>query len=319
MSLHRALDPLLSDPSPRRRSRLFRVVARDGELYLMALPVIVFFIIFHYGPIYGLQIAFKDFRAVDGIWGSDWVGLKHFLRFFNSFRFWTLLRNTLGIALYDLLAGFPIPIAFALLLNQLRFRRFKKALQTITYAPHFISVVVIAGMIHIFLSPRVGIVNTFLRFLGLSPVFFLGKPELFKSVFVISGIWQHFGWSSIIYIAALSAINPELYEAATVDGATRFQRMLRIDIPGIMPTMVILLILNVGRFMQVGFQKILLLQNSMNLSASEVIETYVYKTGILSAQYSYSAAIGLFNALINVVLLITVNRAARALSETSLW
>jgi putative aldouronate transport system permease protein len=319
MGVRTAADPHLTSTSNRKRRSFLRLLVRDRELYLMALPVIVFFIIFHYGPIYGLQIAFKDFRAIDGIWGSEWVGLKHFLRFFNSFRFWTLLGNTLGIAVYELIAGFPVPIIFALLLNQLRFRRFKKVLQTVTYAPHFISVVVIAGMLHIFLSPRVGIVNTFLGIVGLDPVFFLGRPELFKSVFVFSGIWQQFGWSSIIYIAALSAINPELYEAATVDGSTRFQRLLHIDIPGIMPTMVILLILNVGHFMQVGFQKILLLQNPMNLSASEVIETYVYKTGILSAQYSYSAAIGLFNALINVVLLVTVNRAARSLSETSLW
>ena len=300
-------------------ARLSAVVRRDAELYLMVLPAVIFFIIFHYGPIYGLQIAFKDFRAVEGIWGSPWVGLKHFQRFFSSYRFWTLLKNTLGIAVYDLVAGFPVPIVFALLLNQLRFKRFKKFLQTVTYAPHFISVVVIAGMIQIFLSPRVGIINTFLGALGVEPVFFLGRPELFKSVFVLSGIWQHFGWSSIIYIAALSAINPELYEAATVDGATKLQRVVNIDIPGITPTMVILLILNVGHFMQVGFQKILLLQNPMNLSSSEVIETYVYKTGILDAQYSYSAAIGLFNALINVVLLVSVNRVARTLSETSLW
>ncbi|MFW5880785.1 MAG: ABC transporter permease [Spirochaetota bacterium] len=292
---------------------------RDRELYAMVLPAVVFFIVFHYGPIYGLQIAFKDFRAVDGIWGSAWVGFKHFDRFFSSYRFWTLLGNTLGIAVYDLVAGFPIPVIFALLLNQVRFRKFRRSLQTITYAPHFISVVVVAGMIQIFLSPRIGIVNIFLSALGAEPVFFLGRPELFKSVFVLSGIWQHFGWSSIIYMAALSAINPELYEAATVDGATKAQRIRHIEIPAIMPTMVILLILNVGRFMQVGFQKILLLQNPMNLSASEVIETYVYKTGILAAQYSYSAAIGLFNALINVVLLLLVNRVARALSETSLW
>lgn len=300
-------------------SRLTKVIHRDAELYLMALPAVVFFIVFHYGPIYGLQIAFKDFRAVDGIWGSEWVAFKHFERFFSSYRFWTLLRNTLGIAAYELVAGFPVPIVFALLINQLRFRRFKKFLQTVTYAPHFISVVVIAGMIHIFLSPRIGIVNTFLGAVGVEPVFFLGRPELFKSVFVVSGIWQHFGWASIIYIAALSAINPELYEAATVDGATKFQRVIHIDVPGITPTMVILLILNVGHFMQVGFQKILLLQNPMNLSSSEVIETYVYKTGILDAQYSYSAAIGLFNAMINVILLVSVNKVARKLTETSLW
>jgi putative aldouronate transport system permease protein len=299
--------------------RVTKILHRDAELYLMVLPAVLFFIIFHYGPIYGLQIAFKDFRAVDGIWGSAWVGFKHFNRFFSSYRFWTLLSNTLGIAVYELIAGFPVPIIFALLLNQLRFTKLKKTLQTVTYAPHFISVVVIAGMIQIFLSPRVGIINTFLGAVGIEPIFFLGRPELFKSVFVISGIWQHFGWSSIIYIAALSAINPELYEAATVDGASKMQRLRHIDIPGITPTMVILLILNVGHFMQVGFQKILLLQNPMNLSKSEVIETYVYKTGILNAQYSYSAAIGLFNAMINVILLLSVNRIAKSLSETSLW
>lgn len=299
--------------------RLGRVFRRDAELYLMILPAVVFFIIFHYGPIYGLQIAFKDFRAVDGIWGSPWAGLKHFERFFSSYRFGTLLGNTMGLAAFDLVAGFPIPIIFALLLNQFRNRRYKKFVQTVTYAPHFISVVVMVGMIQIFLSPRSGIVNKIIEAFGGDPVFFLGRPELFAPVFVLSGIWQHFGWASVIYIAALSAINPELHEAAIVDGATKLQRIRHIDIPGITPTMVILLILNVGRFMQVGFQKVLLMQNPMNLSASEVIETYVYKTGLLSAQYSYSAAIGLFNALINVILLVSVNRFARKLTETSLW
>lgn len=299
--------------------KIIKTVKKDYQLYLLALPAIVYFILFHYWPMYGVQIAFKDFIAVKGITGSPWVGFKHFERFFTSFQFWRLMKNTLGISIYQLVAGFPIPIIMALLLNQTRNKRFKKVVQTVTYAPHFISVVVLTGMMYIFLSPRNGIVNQFIGLFGKNSVFFLGDPKYFKSVFVFSGVWQNAGWGSIIYLAALSGINPELYEAAKVDGATKLQTIWNIDIPGIMPTAVILLIMNVGRIMDVGFQKAYLLQNSLNVEASEIIATYIYKIGLLQSQYSYSTAIGLFNTIINIILLVSVNKIAKKVSDTSLW
>lgn len=301
------------------RRRFKKAFNRDFQLYLLCIPALIFVFIFDYGPMYGVQIAFKDFSAGKGIWGSPWVGLAHFRRFFNSPQFSILLKNTLTISIYSLIAGFPFPVIIALLLNQTQSLRFKKAVQTTIYAPHFISVVVLCSMITLFLSPNTGIVNNVLSKLGFEKVFFMAKPEYFADIFVWSDIWQNTGWGTIIYIAALSSVSPELYEAAKIDGATRFQTILNIDLPSILPTVVILFIMRTGRFMNVGFQKAFLLQNSLNIEASEIISTYVYKVGLIDAQFSYSTAIGLFNTIVNIVLILIVNTISKRLSETSLW
>lgn len=307
------------DKQVNQNTNLWKRVRVNYMLYLFVLPAMAYYFIFHYIPIYGVQIAFKDFSAVKGIIGSPWAGITHFRRFFTSYHFWTLLKNTIGISIYQLVAGFPAPIILALMLNYVRHSRFKRFVQTVTYAPHFISTVVMVGMLLIFLSPRNGIVNIVLQAFGLQPIFFFAEPTWFKSLYVWSNVWQNAGWGSIIYIATLAGISPELYEAATVDGASKFQRILYIDIPSIIPTATILLILNLGRIMSVGFEKVFLMQNSLNLESSEIIATYVYKTGLLGAQFSFSSAIGLFNNAINFVLLILVNNFARRFSSTSLW
>ena len=289
------------------------------DLYLFLLPTLIFFIIFHYGPMYGIQIAFKDFFAVKGILGSPWVGFKHFIRFFNSFQFWTLLRNTIFLSFYQLLAGFPIPILLALMLNNVTCVPFKKVVQMVTYAPHFISVVVMVGMLNVFLSPNTGILNFIIQAFGGEPVYFMSKPGMFRDIYVWSGVWQTAGWSTIVYMAALAGIDQQLHEAATVDGANKLQRIWHIDVPGILPTAIVLLILNMGRVMRLGFEKALLMQNPLNIDTSEIITTYVYKVGLLGAQFSFSTAVGLFNSVINLVLLLLVNKMARKFSETSLW
>ncbi|WP_082423181.1 ABC transporter permease [Paenibacillus dakarensis] len=298
---------------------VYKRIKKNWDLYLLILPVIAFFLVFEYGPMYGLQIAFKDFIANKGILDSPWVGLKHFERFFDSYYFWRLLGNTLGIGLYQLLVGFPIPIILALLINEVRSRKFSRFVQTITYAPHFLSTVVMVGLLYIFLSPQTGLLNTLITSLGGNPIAFLTKPEWFKSIFVLSGVWQQMGWSSIIYLAALAGIDQQLHEAARVDGASRWQRIWHINLPGIMPTIIVLLILNMGSLLGVGFEKVFLMQNSLNMPASDVISTHVYRKGIIDGQYSYSAAVGLFNSVINFILLVTVNRIARKINQTSLW
>ncbi|MBJ6359937.1 ABC transporter permease [Paenibacillus sp. GCM10012307] len=291
------------------------------QLYvLIALPVL-YIIIFKYVPMYGAQIAFKDFVVSKGIWDSQWVGLKHFIRFFNSYEFGRLMKNTLLISLYSLIAGFPFPIILALSLNMVRNRFFKKSVQMVTYAPHFISVVVMVGIVFELLDPRHGVVNMILQALGMDPINFLGSPGLFKSIYVWSGIWQSVGFSCIIYLAALSGIDPSLHEAAVVDGANKWRRIWHIDIPGIMPVAIILLILNTGSMLEIGYEKVLLMQNPLNIRTSEIIDTYVYKVGLLSQamNYSYSAAIGLFKSVIGFVLIYSVNKIAQKTNETSLW
>ncbi|MEC0248670.1 ABC transporter permease subunit [Paenibacillus chitinolyticus] len=302
-----------------KRFAVFKRVRRNWDLYLLILPVLVFFLVFEYVPMYGVQIAFKNFIATKGIWGSPWVGFKHFERFFESYYFWRLLTNTLGIGLYQLVVGFPVPIILALMINEVRSKKFSKFVQTVTYAPHFLSTVVLVGMVFIFLSPQTGLLNMVVTWFRGEPVNFLTDPAWFKSVYVLSGVWQQMGWSSIIYLAALTGIDPQLHEAARVDGASRWQRILHINLPGIMPTVTILLILNMGSLLGVGFEKVYLMQNSLNMQASDVISTHVYQKGIIDGQYSYSAAVGLFNSVINFILLLTVNRIARKVSSISLW
>ncbi|WP_235782084.1 ABC transporter permease [Paenibacillus senegalensis] len=299
--------------------RLLLAIKRHWRLYVLITPVLVYFAIFHYLPMYGVQIAFKDFIGTRGIWGSPWVGFKHFERFFESYFFWRLLKNTIGISLYELAVGFPVPILLALMINEVRQSSYKRFVQTVTYAPHFLSTVVLVGMLVIFLSPTSGIINKAIEAFGGEPVYFLTEPQWFKSIYVFSGVWQTMGWSSIIYLAALTGIDPHLHEAARVDGATRLQRIWHINLPGIRPTIVILLILNIGSIMGVGFEKIFLMQNSLNMESSDVISTYVYRSGILGAQYSFSAAVGLFNSIVNFILLISVNQIARRLNQASLW
>ena len=303
----------------RTTKQLWLSIKKNYMLYLFILPSLVYLFIFNYAPLYGIQIAFKNFSAGLGIWSSPFVGFQHFQRFFQSYHFWALLRNTITLSLYGLIAGFPIPIILALLLNYSPSTGFKKVVQTTTYAPHFISTVVMVGILMVFLSPRNGVLNQFIKLFGGDPVLFMGRPELFSSIYVLSGVWQEAGWGSIIYIAVLSNVDQEQHEAAIVDGANKLRRIWHIDIPAIIPTMMILLILNVGRILSVGFEKAFLMQTDANLTASEIISTYVYKIGIQSAQYSYSTAIGLFNNVINVTILVLVNKLAGKLTGSSVW
>ena len=305
--------------SASRNKNIIKKMLSTYELYLFILPTVIYYLVFHYAPLYGIQLAFKDFVAVDGIWGSPWVGLRHFKLFFSSHYFWELLRNTIGISLYALVAGFPIPIIFALMLNEIRSKHYKKIVQTVAYAPHFISTVVMVGMLYIFLHPVYGIVNSLIKVFGLQAIDFLNRPEYFKSLYVWSGIWQSTGWNSVIYFAVLSSLDPEQHEAAIIDGATRLQRIWYINIPVLIPTAVILLILSVGGIMSVGFEKIYLMQTPLNANTSEVISTYVYKVGLQGARFSFTTAIGFFDSIINFILLVIVNQVAKRLSSTSLW
>lgn len=305
--------PLLKKSSKRAK------ILANWELYLFMLPALLYFLIFHYFPMYGIQIAFKNFVPSMGVTGSPWVGFDHFERFFNSYYFWDLLWNTFSISFYELAIGFPLPIILALAFNEIASGKFKKTVQTVTYAPHFISVVVMAGMIITFLSPSNGMIVMLIEALGFNAPQFLTDPAWFKTMYVLSGVWQSTGWGTIIYLAALSGVDPQLHEAAIVDGASRFKRVLHINLPTILPTITIMLILNMGNILTVGYEKILLLQNSLNLEASDVISTYVYRAGLVDAQYSFSTAVGLFNSVINVILLVTVNWIARRTSSNSLW
>lgn len=282
------------------------------------LPAVVFFLIFKYVPMYGVQIAFKDFVASKGIWGSEWVGMKHFERFFGSYYFWRLLWNTLALSLYQVLL-FPLPIILALSLNEVKNTVFKKFAQTLTYAPHFVSVVVVVGMLVAFVDPRTGMVNHLLDLVGIGPIQFMQEPGWFRHLFVWSGVWQSLGWGTIIYLAALAGVNPELHQAAEVDGANRMQRIRHVNLPAIAPTVVVLFILDFGSFMSVGFEKVLLMTNSLNAETSDVIQTFVYKAGLLQGQYSYAAAVGLFDSVINIIMLVGVNYLARRVTENSLW
>lgn len=308
---------VINQPLKKRTWR--RDLRENYDLYLFVLPGLITIILFNYLPMYGIQIAFRNFRPIKGIWGSSWVGLRWFERFFSSAQFETLVVNTLLLSLY-LLATFPLPIMMALLFRQIRYPRIQKVLQTVSYAPHFISVVVMAGMLLLFLSPRSGIYGNIVRLFGGIPGNPMGDARLFRSIYVWSDAWQHTGWDSIIFIAALSAVDPQLYDAATVDGASRFQKICHIEIPALLPTASLLLILRMGGLMSIGFDKVYLLQNGLNLSASEVLSTYVYKIGLTgTAQYSYSAAVGMFSTLINLILLSSCNFITRKMSGTSLW
>ena len=287
-------------------------------LFILLMPAIVHACIFGYGPILGLQIAFKDFLPRQGIQGSEWVGLKHFVRFFNYPNFWQMIRNTLTLSLYTL-ALFPVPIICALIVNELRNSKTKKVVQTITYAPHFISTVVLCAMVILFLDRGNGLISNILASMGHERADIMGNPSAFPHIFVLSDVWQNTGWNMIVYLSALSSVSSECIEAAKIDGANRLQIIRHVNVPHIMPTIIILFIVSSGHVLSVGYEKVLLLQNPMNLETSTVISTYVYEIGLIGGQLSYSTAIGLFNSIINLLIVIMVNTIANRLSQSSLW
>src|SRR5690625_294756 len=301
------------------RRNLLKAFRRHWQFYLLIIPPVLYFIIFKYLPMVYSVIYFKIYIVVEVFWGSEWEGFNYFTMFFYIPIFWFLVRNTLVLSLYTLVVCFPIPILLALLLNEIRQGIFKRSVQMVTYAPYFISTVVIVSMLTLILSPRLGIVNDLLGIFGVDSINFLGEQSMFRSVYVWSDVWQHTGYNAIIYIAALAGVNPELYEAAKVDGSSRLQKIIHIDLPSIMPVMVIILILNVGNVMAIGFEKVYLLQNPLNLATSEIIATYVYKVGLLNANFSFATAVGLFNSVINLILLVSVNAIAKRISNNSLW
>ncbi len=298
--------------------RLGKDIVSNWILYVMILPVIVYVLLFCYVPMYGVTLAFKAYRIKDGILGSPWVGLAYFSQFTRSYSFWNLIKNTLGISLYSLLIDFPIPIVFALMLNYLRLSKLKKTVQLISYAPHFISVVVMCGIIKLFFADN-GPVNRLTVLLGGTTVNYLTSPAIYKSLYVWTGVWQGMGWSAIIYISALAGVDYEMHEAAIVDGATKIKRMIHIDLPSIKSTVMMLLIMRIGGLMGVGFDKAYLLQNELNLSSSEILATYVYKMGLIRSDYSLSTAAGLFNTVINLTLIVTANTVSKKLADESLF
>lgn len=303
----------------KNKKTLFRRVKDNWQPYLFLLPTLVYFAVFHYAVMYGVQIAFKKYVAIKGIWGSEWVGFQHFSRLFTNYQFPSLLRNTVLLSVENLLIGFPIPIIFALLLNQIKNRKFRKTIQTVTYAPYFLSTIVVVSILNALTGLDSGFINYILNALGHEKILFMGDSAWFRPLYIITEVWQKTGWDSIIYIAALASVSPELHEAAMVDGANKPQRIWHIDLPALIPTIVVLFILRCGQIMKLGFEKAYLMQNSLNLDTSEIISTYVYKMGVQQAQYSFASAAELFNSVINVALILCVNTISSKASNTSLW
>lgn len=294
-------------------------IVNNKWLYAMMIPVIAYYVIFHYLPMYGTIIAFQNYSPIRGIMDSPWVGLHHFESFFNSYYFWRILKNTVLISFFTLLFEFPAPVLLALLVNELRSGKYKRIVQTVSYMPYFISTVVICGLIHDFSSSN-GLINAAYTYLfGGDSQSLLQRSELFRPIYVLSEIWQRVGWESIIYIAALSTINPAQYEAATIDGAGRWKQMIHITLPGLMPTIVIMFILRVGNLLNVGYEKIILLYNPLTYETADVISTFVYRKGLLEANWGYSAAVGLFNSFFSLILLISANYVSRKVNKNSLW
>ncbi|MDK8238539.1 ABC transporter permease [Actinomyces urogenitalis] len=305
--------------SRRGTPSLLARVARHWQLYLLLAPAVIYLIVFKYWPMYGVQIAFRNYNPIDGFMGSEWVGLEHISRFLHSFQFSRVFVNTIAINVLGLVFGFPVPIVLALLINQLGSRRLKSFIQTVLFSPAFISTVVVVGMLFVLLSPRSGLVNNVISLAGGTPVSFMNEEGWFRPIYVLSDIWQNAGFSMIIYLAALAGIDPSLHEAARVDGANRWQRLWHIDLPGIRPVISIMLILAVGNLLNIGFEKALLMQTDLNLGTSQIIQTYVYDVGLKSAQFSYSAAISLFNYVLNMILLLVFNQGAKRAGQTSLF
>lgn len=292
---------------------------KNWDLYVFLIPGLASLIIFSYIPMYGVQLAFKDFIPVAGIGGSPWIGLEQFRRLLNSYQFWPIVKNTILVNVYSLLWGFPVPIILALMLNQMRQKRYKRVIQTVIYAPNFISVVVLVGMLKVFFAPRIGFINHLLVMIGGNEKVFMALPEFFRSIYIGSGIWQTAGFGTIVYLAALSGVSPSLHEAAIVDGAGKFLRIRHIDIPSIMPTIIILMLMSLGSALAVGFEKVFLMQSPLNLPVSEVISTYTYKVGLIDGDFGFSTAVGLFNSVVCLLLLIVFNKISAKVSEVSLW
>ena len=292
---------------------------KSRYLFLLMLPTLIWYVVFLYGPMYGLQIAFKDFVPSLGISGSKWVGFKHFISFFKSEYFVRVISNTLGISLYSIIVGFPVPIILALLMNEVGNKYFQKSVQTIAYLPHFISAVVVVSIINALLSPTSGLLNQVIAFFGGDPVHFMAEPKYFKTIYVLSDIWQSAGYNSIVYLAALTSIDPSMYEAATVDGASKWDKLIRITLPSILPTIMIMLILRMGSMFSVGYEKIMLMYNEATYETADVISTYLYRRAFKSGDYSFSAAVGLFNSVINFTIIQVFNKISAKVSEVSLW
>lgn len=303
------------------KKRLFSDIKINWQLYVMMIIPLLYIIIFKYGPMYGAQIAFKEYMPRIGLWESEWVGFKHFIRFFESPQFFVIIKNTLALSLYSLLINIPLPIIFALSLTYLKNQRFKKTVQMVTYLPHFISTVIIVGLIQLIFNTQSGIVNNIIQIFAGEKINFLGHSKYFRSLYVWSGVWQGMGWSSILYVSALAGVPTELHEAAILDGANKIRRIWHIDIPSILPTIAIMTIMSMGSILSVGFDKTYLMQNATNIEISEVLSTYEYKIGIGGGMptYSYPAAIGMFSAIINFLLIVITNKISNSLSNTGLW
>jgi len=299
--------------------RVWKRVYAKLDLFLLLLIPLAWYVVFKYVPMYGLQIAFRRFNPSLGITASPWVGMRYFSQFFDSYYFWEIIYNTISLSIYQLAIGFPIPIFLALLINEIQHKRLQRTVQNITYIPHFLSVVVVVSMLNLFSNVDYGIFNKFLGLLGFPAADYMAKAQYFQTLFVFSNVWQSMGFNSIIYIAALTAIDSTLYEAATIDGCSRFKKIIHISLPGLLPTILILFIMRMGSLMEIGFEKVLLMQNPINMSSSEIISTFIYKNGIQKGQFSYSAAVGLFNSLINFLLLLFSNTLVKKFTKTSLW
>ncbi|MCC3373613.1 sugar ABC transporter permease [Cohnella sp. REN36] len=306
----------ISAPKAHRFKRLWQ---NNKYLWLLFLPCLIYYLVFRYAPMFGLVITFKNYNLFKGVWNSDWVGLKYYRLFLNNPDFWPLMRNTFLLGLYRLIFGFPAPIILALLLNELRKAAFKRFVQTVSYLPHFISNVIVASMVIMFLSPTGGLVNNILSGLGFEPIHFMNKPEMFRGIYVLSEIWQHIGWETIIYLAALTAVDPQLYEAASIDGASRLRKIWHVTLPGISSAIVITLILNIGQVLEIGFEKVYLMQNPAIYDTADIISTYVYRIGLLQGNFSYGSAIDLFMGIISLIFIYGANWISRRVSETSLW
>ncbi len=313
------MDKIKLIKSANRRKGLSKKLWKNRYLYLLILPAVVYYLVFKYAPMYGLQIAFHEFIPRLGISGGDWVGLKYFNEFFSSAYFGRLIKNTVGISLYTIAVGFPVPIILALLLNDVRNKHFQKTMQTLVYLPHFISIVVVVGIINAILSPSSGLLNTLIEALGGTPLHFMAEAKYFKTIYVLSDIWQHAGYDSIIYLAALTSIDPSLYEVATVDGASKWKKMIYITIPCLLPTIIIMLILRMGSVFSVGYEKIMLMYNPSTYKTADVISTYVYRRAFESGDYSFSTAVDLFNGVINFTILVLFNKLSKKYSNVSLW
>ncbi|WP_082423109.1 ABC transporter permease [Paenibacillus dakarensis] len=303
----------------RTRYPLLRNLKRDKYLLILFLPCLLYYLLFKYAPIFGIVIAFKDYNLFQGIMASEWVGFKYFKQFFESKDFFPVIRNTFLLGFYKLLFGFPAPIILALLINEMRNAFFKRFVQTVSYLPHFISNVIVAGIVVMFLSPSGGIINEILAALGLEKITFMVEADWFRTIYVASDIWQHIGWGTIIYLAALASVDPQLYEASRIDGANRWKQTLHVTLPGIAPAIVIILILDIGKVLEIGFEKVFLLATPATYSIADIISTYVYRVGLTNANYSYATAIDLFTGLISFVFILSANWISRKISDNSLW